>query len=179
MHFKFSGYTIALIIIVIFIAILSFMLLFSEPKPPRKLPALTESPEPEMKEPVFRKDGELRFIERKTRKVIFSAAIEIALSPAAQEKGLMYRKSMPDSAGMLFVFDVSEPLAFWMRNTIIPLDIFYADSAKQIVKIINNARPYSEEQLHSIKPAMYVVEMNAGFAGKHGLREGDFIDFSY
>jgi uncharacterized membrane protein (UPF0127 family) len=80
---------------------------------------------------------------------------------------------------MLFVFGVSEPLAFWMRNTIIPLDIFYADSAKQIVKIISHAKPYSEEQLFSVKPAMYVVEMNAGFAAKYGLREGDFIDFSY
>jgi uncharacterized protein len=179
MHFKFSGYTIALIIIVSLIAILVFMLLFSEPKPARKLPALTESPPPEMKEPIFRKDGELRFIQRKTRRVIFNAAIEVALTPVAQEQGLMYRKSMPDSVGMLFVFNVSEPLAFWMRNTIIPLDIIYTDSTKQIVKIISNAKPYSEEQLLSVKPAMYVVEMNAGFADKYGLHEGDFIDFSY
>ena len=179
MHFKFSGYSIILLIIVSLIAILTLMLLFSEPKPPRKLPAITESPEQEMKEPVFRKDGELRFIARKTRKVIFNAAIEVVLTLAAQEQGLMYRKSMPDSAGMLFVFKVSEPLAFWMRNTIIPLDIVYADSAKQIVKIIRNAKPYSEKQLLSVKPAMYVVELNAGFAEKHGLRKGDFIDFSY
>ena len=81
--------------------------------------------------------------------------------------------------GMLFVFNISEPLSFWMRNTIIPLDIIYADSVKQIVKIISNAKPFSEDQLLSEKPAMYVVEMNAGFARKHGLREGDFIDFSY
>lgn len=179
MHFKFSGYTILLIIISSLIAILVFMLIFSEPKPTRKLPAITESPEPEMKEPLFRKDGELRFIQRKTGKVIFKAAIEVALTPAAQEQGLMYRKSMPDSAGMLFVFNISEPLAFWMRNTIIPLDIIYADSSKKIVKIIRNARPYSEDQLLSVKPAMYVVEMNSGFAVKHGLREGDLIDFSY
>ena len=179
MQFKFTWYTIVLIFIVLLIAILAFMLLFSDPKPSRKLPVVTESTEPEMKEPVFRKDGEIRFIQRKTRKVIFIAAIEVAQTPAAQEQGLMYRKSMPDSSGMLFVFGVSEPLAFWMRNTIIPLDIFYADSAKQIVKIISNAKPFSEEQLFSVKPAMYVVEMNAGFATKHGLREGDFIDFSY
>lgn len=179
MRFKFSGYSIALIIIASLIAIVAFMLLFSEPKPLRKLPAITEAPAPAVKEPVFRKDGELRFLHHKTRKVIADAAIEVALTPAAQEQGLMYRKSMPDSSGMLFVFDISEPLAFWMRNTIIPLDIIYADSAKQIVKIISNAVPYSEKQLLSVKPAMYVVEMNAGFAKKHGLREGDFIDFSY
>ena len=179
MHFKFSGYTFVLIIIVTLISILAFMLLFSEPKPSRELPALTESTEPEVKEPVFRRDGELRFIQRETRKVIFNATIEVALTPAAKDQGLMYRKSLPDSAGMLFVFDISEPLAFWMRNTIIPLDIFYADSTKQIVTIISNTKPYSEEQILSVKPAMYVVEMNAGFAKKHGLREGDFIDFNY
>lgn len=179
MNFRFSGYTIVLISIVSLIAILAIMLLFSEPKPPRKLPAITESSETEMKEPVFRKDGELRFIHHKTQKVIFNAAIEVVLTPAAQDQGLMYRKSLPDSAGMLFVFKVSEPLAFWMRNTIIPLDLIYADPEKRIVKIIHNAKPYSEEQLLSVKPAMYVVEMNAGFAEKHGLREGDFIDFNY
>jgi uncharacterized protein len=179
MHIKFNASTIILVIIVLLIAILAFILLFSEPKPARKLPALTENPKPEMKEPVFRKDGELRFIQQKTRKLIFSAAIEVAQTPAAQEQGLMFRKSMPDSAGMLFVFNVSEPLAFWMRNTIIPLDIIFADSAKQIVKIVRNARPYSEEQLLSVKPAMYVVEMNAGFAVKNGLREGDFINFNF
>lgn len=179
MHFKFSVFSVVLIVIVSLIAVLVFMLLFVEPKPPRKLPAITESAEPSIKEPVFRKDGELRFIKHKNRKVIFKAAIEVALTPAAQEQGLMYRKSMPDSAGMLFVFNVSEPLAFWMRNTIIPLDIIYADPEKKIVKIISNAKPYSEDQLLSEKPAMYVVEMNAGFAARHNLQEGDFIDFSY
>ena len=179
MNFKFSSYSIILLIIIALIAILVLLLLFSEPNPPRKLPAITESSEPEMKEPVFRKDGDLRFIHQKTQKVIFNAAIEVVLTTAAQEQGLMYRKSLPDSAGMLFVFQVSEPLAFWMRNTIIPLDLIYADPEKRIVKIIRNAKPYSEEQLLSVKPAMYVVEMNAGFAEKHGLREGDFIDFDY
>ena len=179
MKFKFSGYSIILIIIVLLISILAFMLIFSDPKPVRKLPVITEQSEPELKEPVFRKDGELRFLRHKTRKVIFNAAIEVAQTPSEQEQGLMYRKSMPDSVGMLFVFKVSEPLAFWMRNTIIPLDIFYADSTKQIVKIIRNAKPYSEEQLLSVKPAMFVVEMNAGFSDKHALREGDYIDFNY
>lgn len=179
MHFKFSVYTVILIIIVSLIAILAFLLLFREPGPARKLPAAKESPEAEVKEPVFRRDGELRFIGQKNRKVIFKAAIEVALTPVAQEQGLMNRRSLPDSAGMLFVFNISEPLSFWMRNTIIPLDIIYADSVKQIVKIISNAKPFSEDQLLSEKPAMYVVEMNAGFARKHGLREGDFIDFSY
>jgi uncharacterized protein len=179
MRFKFSGFTIAISIIVILIIVLIFMLLFVNPKPLHKLPSVTESPEEVMKEPVFRKDGELRFLSGSTRKIIFEAQIEVALSPAAQQQGLMYRKSMPDSAGMLFVFGVSEPLAFWMKNTIIPLDIIYADSAKQIVRIARNTVPYSEAQIPSGKAAMYVVEMNAGFAQKYGVREGDFIDFRY
>jgi uncharacterized membrane protein (UPF0127 family) len=155
------------------------MLLFVEPKPPRKMPLIAESPETPTKEPVFRKDGELRFLRGKTRNVIFEANIEVALTPAVQEQGLMYRRSMPDSAGMLFVFNVSQPLTFWMKNTIIPLDIIYADSAKRIVRIANNTIPFSEKQIPSIKPALYAVEMNAGFARKHGLQEGDYIDFDY
>jgi len=179
MHIKFSGFNIVITTIVVLIAILIFMLLFVKPKPPRKLPSTVETSQAPMKEPVFRRDGELRFLHAKTRKVIIKAEIELAKTPAAQEKGLMYRKSMPDSAGMLFIFDDFEPLTFWMKNTIIPLDIIFADSAKQIVTIARNAVPYSEEQIPSGKSAMYVVEMNAGFALKHGLKEGDFIDFQY
>lgn len=179
MRFKFSGFTIAISIIVILIIVLIIMLLFIKPKPPRKLPSVKESPEEVVKEPVFRKDGKLRFLSGKSGRIIFEAQIEVALSPTAQQQGLMYRRSMPDSAGMLFVFNVSEPQAFWMKNTIIPLDIIYADSAKQIVRIARNTVPYSEEQIPSGKAALYVVEMNAGFAQKYGVREGDFIDFRY
>lgn len=179
MRFRFSGFTIAISIIVILIIVLIFMLFFVKPKPPRKLPSVAESSEEVMKEPVFRKDGELRFLSGNTGRIIFETQIEVALSPAAQQQGLMYRRQMPDSAGMLFVFDVSEPLVFWMKNTIIPLDIIYADTGKQIVRIAQNTVPYSEEQIPSGNAAMYVVEMNAGFALSHGLKEGDFIDFSY
>jgi uncharacterized protein len=179
MRFKFNGFTAIITIIAILIIVFIFMLLFFEPKPYRKMPILTESPEIPLKEPVFRKDGSLQFLKNKTRKIIFEAGIEVAKTHAAQEQGLMYRKSMSDSVGMLFVFDVLEPLTFWMKNTIIPLDIIYADSSKQIVTIARNTVPYSEEPIPSGKAAMYVVEMNAGFALKQGLKEGDYISFHY
>jgi uncharacterized protein len=179
MRFKFTGFTAVITIIVILIIVFIFMLILYEPKPYRKMPNLTESPEMPLKEPVFRKDGNIQFLKSKTRKIIFESGIEVAKTHAAQEQGLIYRKSMSDSAGMLFVFDVLEPLTFWMKNTIIPLDIIYADSLKQIVTIARNTVPYSEEPIPSGKPAMYVVEMNAGFALKHGLKEGDYISFQY
>jgi uncharacterized protein len=179
MRFKFTGFTSVITIMVILILILMFMLLFIEPKPPRKLPAPTGNTEKIMKEPIFRKDGKLMFLNGKSGKLIFEADIEVAKTPEAQEQGLMYRKHMPESAGMLFVFNVSEPLTFWMRNTIIPLDIIFADSTKRIVTIARNTVPYSDSQIPSGKAAKYVVEMNAGFAAKYKVNEGDFIDFRY
>lgn len=123
----------------------------------------------------FVKGGEVVFY--KDGKKLVKVDVEIAADDTQRAKGLMYRPYMPDSVGMLFVFEQSEPQAFWMKNTIIPLDIIYVGANKKIVSIQKNAVPYSEKSLPSEGDAQYVVEVNAGFSDEHGLKPGDTISF--
>ncbi|MBN8572252.1 MAG: DUF192 domain-containing protein, partial [Ignavibacteria bacterium] len=81
--------------------------------------------------------------------------------------------------GMLFIFPEDADQAFWMKNTIMPLDILFINSNKEIVKIYKNATPYSEKSMPSEKKAMYVVETVAGFCDKYGITEGDKIGYNY
>ncbi|MBK8552795.1 MAG: DUF192 domain-containing protein [Ignavibacteria bacterium] len=90
---------------------------------------------------------------------------------------MMYRRSMDDNKGMLFIFETEEPQSFWMKNTVIPLDIMFVNSKKEIIKIHKNTIPFSEKSLPSEKPATYVVEVRGGFADEYGIKEGDGINF--
>jgi uncharacterized membrane protein (UPF0127 family) len=123
----------------------------------------------------FVKGGEVVFYRDGNR--VVKVDVEIAADDTQRAKGLMFRPYMPDSVGMLFVFEQSEPQAFWMKNTIIPLDIIYVGADKKIVSIQKNAVPYSEKSLPSEGDAQYVVEVNAGFADQYGLKPGDAISF--
>jgi uncharacterized protein len=125
--------------------------------------------------PSFVKEGEVTFLSggKKIKKI----DVEIAENEAEQAKGLMYRPYMPDSVGMLFIFQNVQPQSFWMKNTHIPLDIIYVDSNKKIVSIQKNTRPYSEESLPSYGDVQYVVEVNAGYTDLHGIKVGDSIQF--
>lgn len=145
------------------------------------LPFLAEKNEEKKNEvhlnqpPVFVKEGEVRFWRGQNE--IVKIDVEIAATESERAQGLMYRPSMPDSVGMLFIFEWSAPQAFWMKNTIISLDIIYVDENKKIVSISKNAVPYSEESLPSAGNAQYVVEVVAGFTDKHGIMAGDRITF--
>ncbi|POY38943.1 hypothetical protein C3K47_00115 [Solitalea longa] len=131
----------------------------------------------EIPEPKFLREGELSFIA-KDGKELKKIDIEIADDQQQQEQGLMYRKSMADSQGMLFIFPDSDQRNFWMHNTFISLDIIYANEKNEIVKICKNAEPLNENQnLSSDKNAKYVIEVNGGFSDKYGLAEGDKISF--
>ncbi len=125
--------------------------------------------------PMFVKEGEVRFV--RDGKVLKKIDVEIAENEAERAKGLMYRPYMPDSLGMLFIFERPEPQAFWMKNTQIALDIIYVDEDRKIVSIQKNARPFSEESLPSLGEAQYVVEVNAGYTDLHGINVGDRIEF--
>jgi len=129
----------------------------------------------ESQDPLFKKQGELDFVSSKDKKVIKKIDIEIADNDAKRQRGLMFRKTMEDAQGMLFVFVVSEQQSFWMKNTILPLDIIYINSQAEVVSIQKNAVPYSEKSLPSFKPAQYVVEVNAGYTDKYGIKEGTSI----
>ena len=102
--------------------------------------------------------------------------VEIADEPDERERGLMYRDSLPEDTGMLFVYPSERTLSFWMRNTRIPLDIAYVDQRGVIVDIQTMA-PQSDRQYPSAAPAMYALEMAAGWFEEHGVSVGDRIRF--
>lgn len=101
--------------------------------------------------------------------------VEVADTPDTQEQGLMYRKSLPENAGMLFLMPHEQVQVFWMKNTIIPLDIIFIYSDWKIAGIAENTKPYSEENISIDKPTKYVLEVNAGFCKKHAIQPGDKI----
>lgn len=103
-------------------------------------------------------------------------SVEIADTPQKRSFGLMYRKDLPQSHGMLFLFPREAPLSFWMKNTPLPLDIIYINAARTVVSIAANTTPFSEEPLPSAGPAQFVLEVNAGFCQKHGIIVGARVD---
>ena len=102
--------------------------------------------------------------------------VELALTREEQALGLMFRESLPQDHGMLFVFPGEAPRSFWMRNTRIPLDILYFDAELKLVSIIEHARPCAVTSCPgypSEGPARYVLELNAGKAAELGVGKGD------
>jgi uncharacterized membrane protein (UPF0127 family) len=103
-------------------------------------------------------------------------AVEVVDTPATRAQGLMYRRSLPDGTGMLFVFDAEEVQSFWMKNTLIPLDIIFIDTSMKIVGIAAETRPLSLAPITVGKPSRWVLEVPGGWSAKHGLRPGDRVD---
>lgn len=127
---------------------------------------------------LFKQEGELSLLKASNDSLIKHLSIEIADDDYQTETGLMYRKSMEDTQGMLFVFPDTQYRSFYMRNTEIPLDIIYIDENKAIVSIQKNAKPHDETSLPSEGPAKYVLEINAGLSTTWNLEKGDKIEFS-
>src|SRR5699024_2540540 len=125
----------------------------------------------------FTKDRTLSFYDASGNE-LKTISIEVAKSPYEQQTRLMYRKSMKENRGMLFVYDRERPRPnFYMKNTYIGLDLVYIDAQKKIVDFNKNAKPLDESLLPSNAPAQYVLEINAGMADKWGLEEGDKVKF--
>jgi len=106
--------------------------------------------------------------------------VEIANTPESRAKGLMFRESLGSDKGMLFVFEKEEVYPFWMKNTLIPLDMIWMDSSNSVVFIAKNATPCKTEICPSISPgkkALYVLEINAGISDKIGIKSGDRATF--
>lgn len=125
--------------------------------------------------PDFRKDGTLWLLNAAESDTLQQLEIEIADDEFEIQTGLMYRPAMQENRGMLFVFKRPEPHAFYMKNTLIPLDIIFIDSNKQIVNIHKNAHPLDESSLPSEGPVQYVLEINGGLSERWGLKKGDKI----
>ena len=108
-------------------------------------------------------------------------AVEVADDDAERARGLMFRDSLAAEKGMLFIHDIEEPQAYWMKNTKIPLDILYFDSARRLVSqqrdvpactLGDGCPPYPSDA-----PARYVLELNAGQAEAIGLKDGTELKF--
>ncbi|QHI36318.1 hypothetical protein IMCC3317_16800 [Kordia antarctica] len=122
----------------------------------------------------FQKEGRLT-LSKASGKDIITLDVELAETDYERETGLMHRASMKDTQGMLFIFPTEFPRSFFMKNTLIPLDIIYLDAKMKIVSFQENAIPLDETGLPSEIPAMYVLEVNAGLAEKWLLEIGDGI----
>ena len=101
--------------------------------------------------------------------------VEFADSDRERAFGLMCRKAVAPDRGMLFDFGTSQPLAFWMRNTLISLDIIYIKADGRVLSIVRGARPLDEQPLPSGGPARAVLELAAGRAAQLGILPGDRI----
>ena len=124
----------------------------------------------------FEKEGVLTIF--KSDSTTISLDIEIADNEYETQTGMMYRSSMKDSQGMLFVFDDERPRSFYMKNTRIPLDIIYISEDKKIVSFQKNAKPFDETSLPSNAPAKYVLEVNAGLSDLWSIAIGNAIEYS-
>jgi uncharacterized membrane protein (UPF0127 family) len=106
-------------------------------------------------------------------------SIEIAATPATRERGLMDRRFMPMDRGMLFEFERDGPVAFWMKNTYIPLDMVFLARNGAVTRIVDRAEPLSETAIPSGGPCAAVLELNGGVAARIGLRTGDMVRHSF
>ena len=112
-------------------------------------------------------------IETRTGPVNFT--VEIADDEAERNRGLMYRESLADDRGMLFHFQQPEMASFWMRNTILSLDIIFIGPDGRILNIADHTTPYSEEPIPAAGLTRGVLELRAGRAEELGIRPGDHV----
>jgi len=117
--------------------------------------------------------GSVDFVDRNG--AASTVHVEVATTPAEQEKGLMYRTSMDEDQGMVFIFSGDYPRSFWMKDTILPLDMVFVNSRLEIVDINHNATPYSESVFTSRAGCKYVIEVNSGYCLRHDIGIGDKI----
>lgn len=124
----------------------------------------------------FEAEGILDF-HRPDNSLVTRIVIELAESDAEQAQGLMYRRSLPDRGGMLFIDDAPSMQSFWMRNTPLPLDILFIDDRGEIVNIVKRTTPYSDERIESTDSARYVLEVRAGFTDRYGITDSMRVEW--
>ena len=101
--------------------------------------------------------------------------IELAVSPQQQSQGLMYRHSLAEDAGMLFIYRPAREVSMWMKNTVIPLDMLFIAEDGEIVKIVERTVPLSLTPISSDRRVRAVLEINGGMADRLGIRPGDRV----
>ena len=119
--------------------------------------------------------AELQTIEIASKTGVHAFEVEMAITPEEKEHGLMFRKELPAGHGMLFDFQFDQPVAFWMKNTYIPLDMLFIRSDGRILRIAENTEPFSERNIPSGGPVRAVLEVIGGTAKKLGIAPGDRV----
>lgn len=125
------------------------------------------------------------YAERKKQVCFKDNCFNVELAKTAEERsrGLMFRESLDSDKGMLFIFDKEGEYPFWMKNTLIPLDIIWINAKEEVVFISDNTQPCKEEfpclSINPGKNAKYVLEVNGGVAEKIGLKIGDKISIKF
>jgi len=122
----------------------------------------------------FKKEGELTITDSLGNSKI-KIDLEIADTEYERQLGLMNRNTMEETQGMLFIFSAERIQSFWMRNTLIPLDILFINKNNEIVTIHNNTKVLSAQSYPSSAPAIYVLEVNGGITERHNIQLGDKI----
>ena len=113
----------------------------------------------------------------KSKNGVHHFTVEVAATEEQQERGLMFRKSLAGDRGMIFPYDPPQEVAFWMKNTLIPLDIVYIRKDRTIVRIIH-AEAMDLTPLPSGEPIAAVLEIRSGRAAELGIQEGDIAEWS-
>jgi uncharacterized membrane protein (UPF0127 family) len=119
--------------------------------------------------------ADLQPLEIASKNGVHSFAVEMAVTPDEQSKGLMFRKELPEGQGMLFDFRRDQEATFWMKNTYVPLDMIFIRADGRIHRIAANTTPLSEALVSSGGPVRAVLEVVAGTAKKLGIAPGDRV----
>ena len=117
----------------------------------------------------------LERVEIVTRTGVHVFDVEMAVTPEDRSKGLMFRKELPAGQGMLFDFEGEGPIAMWMKNTFISLDMIFIRADGRIARIAENTTPHSETTIQSGAPVKAVLEVVAGTAKRLGIATGDRV----
>lgn len=102
---------------------------------------------------------------------------EVASTDVQRQMGLMWRTTMAEDEGMIFLFEQEQPLSFWMRNTVLPLDLIFIDSEWKVVGSVENATPFTDDPRGVPGLSQYVLEVNAGYVAKHGITPGTEVRY--
>lgn len=121
--------------------------------------------------------AEIRVRLRSEDGTVAEVRAEVADKREELSQGLMHRRSLPQDQGMLFVFPREGNYAFWMKNTLIPLDMIFINEARQIVGVVENAQPHTTEPRAVAAPSRFVLEVNAGWVKRHRVAVGDRVEF--
>jgi hypothetical protein len=108
----------------------------------------------------------------------FTFQVEIANSASEKRRGLMYRETLAQTQGMLFLYQPAAEVAIWMKNTRLPLDILFIDATGRITRIAPDAVPLSETNMRSGGPVRAVLEINGGMTGSLGISVGDRVVYA-